>query len=269
MKPSMQTLRDRYEAYITARQLRSCTRIGARPRLRGRATVFNAGELVIGDDFRLVSSPVRSHLFVTQGGRMHIGHRASIGAGAALSCLGRVEIGDDVTFGDYVIVMDSDFHVAEDKTVDATPRPVRIGDGARLGHRVVVLPGSTVGAGAVVRAGSVVSGEVPEGAVVEGNPARPPLERAGASATAAEDVPELVMLVLGLPGVPGLDAGPAQISEWDSLGALRIVVALEERLGVSLTDDDVRSVRSIGELVGRVEAARRHRDGSHERAVAE
>jgi hypothetical protein len=192
---------------------------------------------------------------------MRIGHRVTIGAGAALSCLERVDIDDDVTMGDFVIVMDSDFHVAEDRTVDATPRAVHIGRGAQLGHRVVVLPGSTVGAGAIVRSGSVVYGDVPDHAVVEGNPARSSLESPTPSErVVSEDVPRLVMRVLGLATVPDLSAGPGQIAEWDSLGALRLIVALEERLGVSLTDDDLRSVQSVGELVWRVEAAKRDRD---------
>jgi acetyltransferase-like isoleucine patch superfamily enzyme len=255
-----QRLRDRFDEVMAARQLRGCTRVGSRPVLRGAPFVFNAGDLVIGDDFRLSSTPVRSHLFVTKGGRMRIGHRANIGAGAALSCLGQVDIEDDVTMGDYVIVMDSDFHVAEDKTLDAVPRPVHIGRGARLGHRVVVLPGSTVGAGAIVRSGSVVSGEVPGGAIVEGNPARPPMERSDGSGDVADDVLQLVKVVLGLSALPDLAAGPGEINEWDSLGALRLIVALEERLGVSLTDDDLKSVRSIGELVRRVESAQHPRE---------
>jgi acetyltransferase-like isoleucine patch superfamily enzyme len=251
----MQMLRHRVDVALTTRRLHGCTSVGARPQLRGKPYVLNFGELAIGDDFQLVSTPIRSHIFVSKGGRMRIGHRANIGAGAALSCLGQVDIDDDVTLGDYVMLMDSDFHVAEDKTVDATPRPVRLGRGARLGHRVVVLPGSTVGRGAVVRSGSVVSGEVPENAVVEGNPARPPIDRTGPSREVSEEVPRLVMLVLGLPAIPDLNAGPGQIAQWDSLGALRLIVALEESLGVALTDDDLKQVRSVGELVARVEAA--------------
>jgi 2,3,4,5-tetrahydropyridine-2-carboxylate N-succinyltransferase len=41
-----------------------------------------------------------------------------------------------------------------------------------IGANTVVLGGSRIGDGAVVAAGSVVSGEVPAGSVVRGNPAR-------------------------------------------------------------------------------------------------
>jgi acetyltransferase-like isoleucine patch superfamily enzyme len=226
--------------------------------LRGAPFVSNTGELRIGDDFHLVSRPVRSHLFVT--GRMVIGHRVRVGAGAAISCLGSVILEDDVAIGDFAIVLDSDFHAAEDMSARSAPRPIRIGKKARIGHRVVVLPGSSIGPGAVVRAGSIVSGEVAAGTTVEGNPARVRLERddsAEPTGDAARDVPRLVMRVFGLPGIPDIYAGPAQISQWDSLGALRLIVALEETFGISLAEDQFKSVRSIHDLVGHVEGAGR------------
>ncbi len=267
----MQSLWRKIEAATTAHRLRGCTRVGARPVLRGIPVIRNEGELTIGDDLHLVSTPVQSHFYVTSGARLTIGHRVCIGAGAALSSLARVDIEDDVSLGDYVIVLDSDFHVAANKATDATPRPVRIGRRARLGHRVVVLPGSTVGADAVVRSGSVVSGRVAEGTIVEGNPARPVSELAREETaeieSIAERIPRLVMQVLGLSSLPGPNDGPAQIGQWDSLGALRIIVALDEQVGVSLSDDDLKAVRSIGELVGRVEAVRRARQAATAQAV--
>ena len=43
---------------------------------------------------------------------------------------------------------------------------------ARLGANSTILPGVTIGEGALVGAGSVVVHDVPAGAVVAGNPAR-------------------------------------------------------------------------------------------------
>lgn len=49
---------------------------------------------------------------------------------------------------------------------------VRTGVGAFLGAGAVILPGRSIGTGAVVGAGAVVTKDVPDGAVVTGNPAR-------------------------------------------------------------------------------------------------
>ncbi len=50
--------------------------------------------------------------------------------------------------------------------------PVTIGDNVWIGGNSVILPGVTVGSNSVVAAGSVVTKDVPEWAVVAGNPAR-------------------------------------------------------------------------------------------------
>lgn len=49
--------------------------------------------------------------------------------------------------------------------------PVRIGENVWIGGRAVVNPGVTVGDDAVIASGAVVTGDVPEGVVVGGNPA--------------------------------------------------------------------------------------------------
>jgi len=49
---------------------------------------------------------------------------------------------------------------------------VVVGENAKIGANTTVLPGVVIGANALVGAGSVVTADVPEGAVVVGNPAR-------------------------------------------------------------------------------------------------
>ena len=51
--------------------------------------------------------------------------------------------------------------------------PIDIGERAFVGARVFIMPGTTIGAGAVVGAMSVVTHDVPPHATVAGNPARP------------------------------------------------------------------------------------------------
>jgi UDP-2-acetamido-3-amino-2,3-dideoxy-glucuronate N-acetyltransferase len=55
---------------------------------------------------------------------------------------------------------------------DWDPLPVRVGEGAAVGAASVLLPGVTIGAWALVGAGSVVTADVPAHGLVVGNPAR-------------------------------------------------------------------------------------------------
>jgi acetyltransferase-like isoleucine patch superfamily enzyme len=50
--------------------------------------------------------------------------------------------------------------------------PTRVSKGASVGSSVTILCGVTIGEGAIVGAGSVVTKDVPAGATVAGNPAR-------------------------------------------------------------------------------------------------
>ena len=51
-------------------------------------------------------------------------------------------------------------------------KPVTIGDCVWIGAYVILLPGTTIGEGAIIQAGSVVHGEIPPMAIAGGNPAK-------------------------------------------------------------------------------------------------
>jgi len=51
-------------------------------------------------------------------------------------------------------------------------RPVTIGSDVWIGARAILLPGITIGDGAIIGAGAVVTHDVPNRAIVAGNPAR-------------------------------------------------------------------------------------------------
>jgi maltose O-acetyltransferase len=86
----------------------------------------------------------------------------------------RVEIGDLVRIGHEVMILTVDHEVGDAvlRCGPHRPAPVRIGNGAWIGSRAILLPGITVGAGAVVAAGAVVSRSVPANTLVGGVPAR-------------------------------------------------------------------------------------------------
>jgi len=51
-------------------------------------------------------------------------------------------------------------------------RPVEVGDAVWIGANVTIAPGAKIGHGVIVAAGSVVFGEIPDCAIVRGNPAK-------------------------------------------------------------------------------------------------
>ena len=98
-----------------------------------------------------------------------LGDHVRIGHGAFLPPRSRV--GHRVFLAPGVICCDDRRPRVNNQTYRAEP-PV-IEDDAAIGAGCILLPGVRIGAGALVGAGAVVTKDVPPGAVVAGNPARP------------------------------------------------------------------------------------------------
>jgi maltose O-acetyltransferase len=95
------------------------------------------------------------------------------------STLGKVEIAlhDKVSIGKYVCINDgviilSASHDVSDPLWRHKKAPISIGDYAWIATNAIILPGVTIGKGAVVGAGAVVSKDVKEYSIVTGNPAK-------------------------------------------------------------------------------------------------
>jgi len=86
-----------------------------------------------------------------------------------------IEIGDEASIGPGVSIMAhssaSPFH-QRFKIYHEGPKKVTIKRGVWLAAGSIILPGVTIGEGAIVAAGSVVSRDVPPYTMVAGNPAR-------------------------------------------------------------------------------------------------
>ena len=106
---------------------------------------------------------------------LEIGDYSGVGINANI--LGKVTIGKYVMMGPDCIIYTVNHSFSKTdmpmiKQGFEKMKPVKICNDVWIGGRVIILPGVTIGQGAIVGAGAVVSKNVPEFAVVGGNPAR-------------------------------------------------------------------------------------------------
>lgn len=105
---------------------------------------------------------------------MEIGDRSGVGINARMH--GKVIIGEDVMMGPECIIYTSNHafdrtDIPMSKQGRTEEKPVIIGNDVWIGGRVIILPGVHIGNGAIIGAGSVVTKDVPDYAIVAGNPA--------------------------------------------------------------------------------------------------
>ena len=154
-----------YGLPVIQRHRRSMIQIGARMSLRSTVASNPLGpmhpviistrragsRLSIGDDFGMTGGSLVVDQSIT------IGHRVWVGANT--------------------IITDTDFHpldpyLRQVNPLQAKTVPVSIADDVFIGMNCLILKGVTVGARSVIGAGSVVTRDVPEDAIVAGNPAQ-------------------------------------------------------------------------------------------------
>lgn len=118
------------------------------------------------------STAVHAGCWVT-GFRLSVGAHSVINRNCRLDARGGITIGSNVSISPecYLISASHDPH-SPGFWGSAKPTAVSIDDHAWLGVRAIVLPGVTIGRGAVVGAGAVVTRDVEPLAIVAGNPAR-------------------------------------------------------------------------------------------------
>ncbi|WP_213422576.1 acyltransferase [Bhargavaea massiliensis] len=105
-----------------------------------------------------------------------IGNHVYINRGSRLNGHGGIKIGSNVVFGPEVFVWSADHHYDSDTYIPYDEKVIKkiieIEDNVWIGAHAKILPGIKIEEGAIVAMGSVITKNVPKGAIVGGNPAR-------------------------------------------------------------------------------------------------
>jgi len=100
-----------------------------------------------------------------------VGQGTIVGFGTFLDGRAPLVIGEQVDIASEVMIYNSSHDINSDD-MRATEKEVTIGDYVFVGPRAIILPGVTLGRGAVVAAGAVVTKDVPAKTIVAGIPAK-------------------------------------------------------------------------------------------------
>lgn len=109
-----------------------------------------------------------------------IGDNVTLNFRVHIGVIHRVTIGNNVLMGSNVLITDHSHGLTDPSSLKVAPNrrplhskgPVTIADNVWIGENAVILPGVTIGTGAIIGANAVVTHDVPAYARAVGNPAR-------------------------------------------------------------------------------------------------
>lgn len=146
--------------------------------VRGRSSMEIGDGLTTGVNVRLDATAPRGSPPV-----LRIGRHVQINDSVHIGAIEQVVIGDHTLIASRVFISDHNHGNYQIPDVASAPdippaerplssKPVHIGRNVWLGEQVCILPGVTVGDGAIVGANSVVTRDIPPNSIAAGNPAR-------------------------------------------------------------------------------------------------
>ena len=140
---------------------------------RIRAALYRSAGLCVGPKTLIVGP-----LTLTGSSRalrhLRIGARCFVNSPLFVDAAAPVTLGNGVSIGHHVVIVTTSHAVgpAEFRAGDLRAMPVTVEDGAWIAANVTLLPGVTIGHGAVVAAGAVVTKDVAPNTLVGGVPAK-------------------------------------------------------------------------------------------------
>ena len=102
---------------------------------------------------------------------LELGKSIAFNINATIICGDHIQIADNVCFGRNVTVRDNSGEHFMSRKVYKNKRPVTIGQHSWITEQSMVMPGSKIGVGVIVGAGSLVQGKLPNFTLATGRPA--------------------------------------------------------------------------------------------------
>lgn len=150
-----------------------------------RLSVIGGGKIKIGDNFVFtsgdainpISSNVQGAIFTDNpSAKITIGNNVGMSS-TRMWIHDSLTIGDNVKIGGGVLLIDTDCHpmdykVRRKSNEGTKSAPIVIEDDVWIGAQAIVMKGVTIGARAIIGAGSVVTKDIPADCVAAGNPCK-------------------------------------------------------------------------------------------------
>lgn len=132
-----------------------------------RLLVEKNGKMEINGDFTMYAG---GYIRVVKNGHLVL-NGGFVNEDVEITCASKITIGKECTIARGVVIRDYDAHTIELPNYEIA-KPINIGEHVWIGNRAMILKGVTIGNGAIVAAGTVVTKDVPAGSIVVGVPAK-------------------------------------------------------------------------------------------------
>ena len=131
---------------------------------------MDSNSLMIVESFTMFEGAA---IVIVNGGVLTIGRNTYMNE-SLIQCANSISIGDDCAIAGDVLIQDTDFHpiLGDDGKPKPISKPIKIGNKVWICAKAIILKGVSIGDGAIIAAGAVVTKDVEPYTIVGGNPAK-------------------------------------------------------------------------------------------------
>ena len=158
--------------YLTARLAADVSDMDFSVQCDGRVHVSGTANIKLGKRCRL---GMEVELRTVEAGHIQIGEDTRLNKGCTLTSYAQIRIDDFTIIGEFVSIRDANHGLKRGEPMRYQPhtcKPILVGRDVWIGRGSCILPGVTIGEGAVIGANSVVTRDVPDFAIAAGVPAK-------------------------------------------------------------------------------------------------